>query len=161
MIATKWILLAEDNVHDAELALRALSVNQANKEVIVVCDGAQALDCLYCRGDFQGRTTGNPAVVMLDLKMPKMDGLEALQQIKSDPRLKSIPAVMFTSSREESDVTRSYDLGANSYVVKPMDFRQFISVVKSLRRYWVLINEPPPTQLDGNLPDAVQLATAA
>jgi len=161
MSTPKWILLAEDNANDAELALRALSVNQASGDVIVVCDGAEALDCLHRRGDYQGRHASNPAVVMLDLKMPKVNGLEALQQIKTDARLKNIPVVMFTSSREETDVARSYEFGANAYVVKPVDFKQFISVVKDLRRYWMIINEPPPAQLvDKAIPSAMQLAAA-
>jgi CheY-like chemotaxis protein len=160
MTMAKWILLAEDNANDAELALRALSVNQAAGDVIVACDGAEALDCLHRRGAFEGRDPGNPAVVMLDLKMPKVDGLQALQQIKRDPRLRNIPVVMFTSSREETDVARSYHLGANAYVVKPVDYKQFISVVKDLRRYWVLINEPPPPQPERNIPSTAQLAAA-
>ena len=161
MSTPKWILLAEDNANDAELALRALSVNQASGDVIVVCDGAEALDCLHRRGDYQGRHVSNPAVVMLDLKMPKVNGLEALQQIKTDARLKNIPVVMFTSSREETDVARSYEFGANAYVVKPVDFKQFISVVKDLRRYWMIINEPPPAQLvDKAIPSAMQLVAA-
>ena len=161
MTRSKWILLAEDNVNDAELMLRAMSANQFSQVVIVTRDGAEALNCLHRREGFQGRDTGNPTVVLLDLKMPKVDGLEVLQQMKADPRLKSIPVVMFTSSREEGDVSRSYELGANAYVVKPVDFKQFILVVKELQRYWMEINEPPPAQPDKDLSNAAQFSAAA
>lgn len=138
------ILLAEDNARDVELALAALSEHNLANQVEVVGDGAQALDYLYCRGTFKSRTTGNPAVMLLDLKMPKVDGLEVLRAIKQDEKLKSIPVVMLTSSREESDLVRSYQLGVNAYVVKPVDFQAFLAAVKQLGVFWAMLNEPPP-----------------
>lgn len=149
MTTTKWILLVEDSPNDAEMALRAMSANQASRDVIVARDGAEALDCLFRRGSFQGQESGNPTLVILDLKMPRVDGLEVLQQMRSDPALRHIPVVMFTSSREETDVTRSYQFGANAYIVKPVDFKRFHSVVQEIRRYWMEINEPPPVQSGG------------
>ncbi|HTB80095.1 MAG TPA: response regulator [Opitutaceae bacterium] len=142
------ILLAEDNPRDVELALAALSEHNLANQVEVVNDGAQALDYLYCRGTFKSRTTGNPAVILLDLKMPKVDGLEVLRAIKQDEKLKSIPVVMLTSSREESDLVRSYQLGANAYVVKPVDFQAFLAAVKQLGVFWAMLNEPPPGVLE-------------
>ena len=141
----KWILLVEDDEHDADLALRALSLNQAPEEVIVARDGSEALDCLYQREGFHQRGNGNPAVVLLDLKMPKMDGVEVLRQLKTDPRLRAIPIVVLTSSREETDVARSYDFGANAYVVKPVDFQEFVAAIKEIKRFWAILNEPPPS----------------
>jgi CheY-like chemotaxis protein len=138
------ILLAEDNARDVELALAALSEHNLANQVEVVGDGAQALDYLYCRGTFKSRTTDNPAVILLDLKMPKVDGLEVLRAIKQDEKLKSIPVVMLTSSREESDLVRSYQLGVNAYVVKPVDFQAFLAAVKQLGVFWAMLNEPPP-----------------
>ena len=117
--------------------------NLAN-EVIVVGDGEEALDYLYQRGKFMARANGNPAVLLLDLKLPKVDGLEVLQQIKTDDRLKMIPVVVLTSSREERDMVASYQLGVNAYVVKPVDFHEFVNAVKELGIFWALINEPPP-----------------
>ena len=140
----KWILLVEDDEHDADLALRALSLNQAPEEVIVTRDGAEALDCLCQREGFYGRGNGNPTVVLLDLKMPKIDGVEVLRKLKADPQLRTIPIVMFTSSREEADVARSYDLGANAYVVKPVDFQEFVATIKEIKKFWAVLNEPPP-----------------
>ena len=138
------ILLAEDNANDVELTLAALSeINLAN-EVVIVRDGADALDYLYRRGAYAGRSPGNPAVLLLDLKMPKMDGLDVLRTIKADDELKTIPVVMLTSSREEQDLIRSYKLGANAYVVKPVDFTGFIDAVRQLGAFWAVINEPPP-----------------
>ena len=143
----KWILLAEDNENDAELALRALSANQVPQDVIVARDGEEALDCLYRRGAFQARPApGNPAMILLDLKMPRVDGLEVLRQTKADPQLRRVPVVMFTSSREETDVARSYELGANAYVVKPVDFKEFMSVVREIQCFWMGINELPVDQ---------------
>lgn len=140
----KRILLAEDSPQDVELTLAALEEHRLANEVVVAHDGAEALDYLYCRGAFAGRTTGPPVVVLLDLKMPKVDGLEVLRQMKSDPVLRRIPVVILTSSREEQDVIRSYDLGVNAYVVKPVDFRKFVDSVRKLGCFWALINEPPP-----------------
>jgi CheY-like chemotaxis protein len=140
------IMLAEDNANDAELTLTALSENRIGNEVVLVRDGAEALDYLYCRGGFAGRTDGNPVLVVLDLKMPKVDGIEVLRQVKSDPVLKHIPVVILTSSREEQDVVKSYDLGVNAYVVKPVAFNEFIDAVKSLGGFWAVVNEPPPAR---------------
>lgn len=140
----KRILLAEDSVEDVELTLAALEGHHLANEVIVVRDGEEALDYLYCRGAYAGRPPGPPVVLLLDLKMPKIDGLEVLRQMKSDPVLKTIPVVMLTSSREEEDLIRSYALGANAYVVKPVDFQQFAASVGNLGCFWAIINEPPP-----------------
>jgi CheY-like chemotaxis protein len=138
------ILLAEDNPNDVELTLTALhSLNLAN-EIIVVNDGAQVLDFLHRRSAFSSRPAAAPAVVILDLKMPRVDGLEALRQIRADPNLSMLPIVILTSSREENDLVRGYQLGANAYVVKPVDFEQFISAISQLGVFWALINEPPP-----------------
>ena len=139
----KRILLAEDNLHDVELTLEALAEHNLANEVVVVRDGAEALDYLHKEGAYNSRTNGNPAVILLDIKMPKVDGLEVLRQIKSDERLKTIPVVMLTSSREESDLMKSYSLGVNSYVVKPVEFQEFIEAVKHLGVFWAIINEPP------------------
>ena len=144
MTELKTILLAEDNAKDVELTLEALAENNLANEVVVVNDGADALDYLHCRGKFGGRAKTNPAVVLLDLKMPKVDGLQVLAQIKADTQLKNIPVVMLTSSREEQDLVESYKLGVNAYVVKPIDFGDFITAVKQLGVFWAVINEPPP-----------------
>lgn len=140
----KRILLVEDNPNDVELTLEALSEHNLANEVVVVNDGAEALDYLHVRGAFQERGNGQPALVLLDLKMPKVDGLEVLRQMKTDESLKTIPVVMLTSSREESDLVESYRLGVNAYVVKPVDFTAFIDAVKQLGVFWAVINEPPP-----------------
>lgn len=144
MTGAKPILLAEDNPRDAELALAAMEEHHIADKVVVCHDGAEVLDYLYCRGQFETRHKGNPAVVFLDLKMPKINGLEVLRTIKNDANLKPIPVVMLTSSREERDLTESYALGANAYVVKPVEFHQFLSAVKELGVFWGVINEPPP-----------------
>ena len=144
MAELKRILLAEDNAKDVELTLAALEENHLANEVVVVRDGAEALDYLYSRGKYQMRSQGNPAVVLLDIKMPKVDGLQVLKQIKADEKLKTIPIVILTSSREEKDLVESYRLGVNAYVVKPVDFGQFVSAVKELGAFWAVINEPPP-----------------
>src|SRR5712672_1554449 len=138
------ILLAEDNANDVELTLAALRGNHVANEVVVVRDGAEALDYLYRRQRFADRLPDNPGLILLDLKMPKVDGLEVLRQVKSDPALKSIPVVMLTSSREEGDVVRSYALGVNAYVVKPVAFTDFMEAVRKLGGFWALVNEPPP-----------------
>jgi CheY-like chemotaxis protein len=144
MTAGKPILLAEDNPRDAELALAAMEEHHLADKVVVCRDGAEVLDYLYCRGRYKTRLQGNPAVVFLDLKMPKVDGLEVLRTIKADARLRPIPVVMLTSSREENDLAQSYALGANAYVVKPVEFQQFLKAVKESGMFWGLINEPPP-----------------
>jgi CheY-like chemotaxis protein len=138
------ILLAEDNANDVELTLAALQTNHVVNDVIVVRDGAEALDFLYRRNGFADRLPDNPGLILLDLKMPKVDGVEVLRQVKSDPALKTIPVVMLTSSREEQDVLRTYDLGVNAYVVKPVVFSDFVNAVKVLGQFWAVINEPPP-----------------
>ena len=138
------ILIVEDDPNDVELTLTALTDHNLANEVVVTRDGQQALDYLYCRGEFNTRSTGNPAVMLLDLKLPKVGGLEVLQQIKSDERLKMIPVVVLTSSHEEKDMMRSYRLGVNAYVVKPVDFHEFVNAVKELGVFWAVINEPPP-----------------
>lgn len=143
MIAqVKRILLVEDNANDAELTLEALGHHNLANEVIIARDGEEALDYLYRRGAFQSREEGNPAVVLLDLKMPKVDGMEVLRQVKTDPDLKTVPVVILTSSREERDVVESYHLGVNAYVVKPVDFHEFGDAVKQLGLFWSIINVP-------------------
>jgi CheY-like chemotaxis protein len=137
------ILVVEDDPKDLELTLEALGDYNLANEVVVARDGAQALDYLYCRGDFAARAKGNPAVLLLDLKLPKVDGLEVLKQIRSDAKLKLIPVVVLTSSREERDMMGSYQLGVNAYVVKPVDFHEFVNAVKELGVFWAVINEPP------------------
>jgi CheY-like chemotaxis protein len=143
MADLKRILLVEDSPQDIELTLAALEENRLANEVIVVRDGEAALDFLYKRGIFKLRTPGNPAVILLDLKLPKVDGLEVLECIKGDPNLKAIPVVMLTSSREERDLVNSYELGVNAYIVKPVDFKDFVGAIKELGLFWTVINEPP------------------
>jgi CheY-like chemotaxis protein len=140
----KQILLVEDCNEDIELTLSALEAHLPASKLIVARDGEEALDYLYRRGAFAGRPPGSPVLVLLDLKMPKVDGLEVLRQMKSDPNLKTIPVVMLTSSREEQDLIRSYSLGANAYVVKPVSFEQFSDALRGLGSFWAIINEPPP-----------------
>lgn len=140
----KRILLAEDSAADVELTLEALSQHRLANEVVVVRDGAQALDYLFRRGEYAGRPEGNPAVVLLDLKMPKLDGLQVLKQVKADASLRAVPIVMLTSSREEQDLVESYRLGVNAYVVKPVDFGRFVDAVKQVGMFWAVVNEPPP-----------------
>ncbi|HLF92466.1 MAG TPA: response regulator [Planctomycetota bacterium] len=141
------ILLAEDNPQDVELTLAALEDIHLANEVVVVNDGAEALDYLHRRGKHSLRGGGDPAVVLLDLKMPKVDGLEVLRQVRGDPAHKSLPIVIMTSSREESDLIESYRLGVNAYVVKPVDFAKFAESVKRVGLFWALVNEPPPGSL--------------
>ncbi len=140
----KRILLAEDSRKDAELTLSALQEKNLANEVFVVRDGEEALDYLYRRGPYCDRAHGNPAVILLDLKMPKVDGLEVIRQIKHDEHLKTIPVVVLTSSKEERDVIGSYNLGVNAYVVKPVDFVQFVDAVKKIGFFWAVINQAPP-----------------
>lgn len=145
MHMSKCILLVDDNVNDAELTLMALAkTGKAPPEVVVTRDGEEALDYLYCRGNFQKRDQENPIVVLLDLKMPKVDGLEVLRQIKADANLKTIPVVMLTSSHETQDLRQCYQLGVNAYVVKPMEFNQFMKTVQEIEAFWCEINKPPP-----------------
>ena len=136
--------MVEDDAKDVELSLTALEDYNLVNEVIVAHDGEEALDYLYCRGEFQGRSGENPAVILLDLKLPKVDGLEVLKQIKSDEKLKLIPVVVLTSSKEEKDMVASYKLGVNAYVVKPVDFHEFVNAIRELGAFWAVINEPPP-----------------
>jgi CheY-like chemotaxis protein len=138
------ILMVEDDPKDVELTLTALEEYNLANEVIVTRDGEQALDYLYCRGEYKTRSSGNPAVMLLDLKLPKVDGLEVLKQIKSDGELRMIPVVVLTSSKEEKDMVASYKLGVNAYVVKPVDFHEFVNAIKELGVFWAVINEPPP-----------------
>jgi len=140
----KTILLAEDNANDVELTLAALRENRVANRIDVVRDGADAMDYLYCRNRYADRVGGNPALLLLDLKMPKMDGIEVVRAVKSDPRLKTIPVVVLTSSRDEHDLVRSYNLGVNAYVVKPVGFQEFLDAVKLLGGFWAVVNEPPP-----------------
>ena len=144
MAELKPILLVEDNPRDIELTLAALEENRLANEVIVVRDGEEALDYLNRRGIFRLRAEGNPAVVLLDLKLPKVNGLEVLEQVKTDPTMQAVPVVMLTSSREEPDLARSYKLGANAYVVKPVDFNEFTKAIRELGLFWAVINQPPP-----------------
>jgi CheY-like chemotaxis protein len=145
MITTlRKILLAEDSENDIDLTLAALASNHVANEVVVVRDGEEALDYLYCRGAYADRHPENPALVLLDLKMPKVDGIEVLREVKQTPSLRTIPVVVLTSSREEQDLVRTYDLGVNAYVVKPVAFRDFMDAVKSLGQFWAVVNEAPP-----------------
>jgi CheY-like chemotaxis protein len=140
----KPILLVEDNPNDLELTLIALERSQLANEVVIVRDGADALDYLHGRGAYASREQGNPAVVLLDLKLPKVDGLEVLADIRGNAQLKSMPVVMLTSSKEEQDLIRSYELGVNAYVVKPVDFAEFVRAIADLGIFWAVLNEPPP-----------------
>ena len=144
MTELKRIVLAEDNANDVELTMSALREGHVMNEVAVVRDGAEALDYLYARGAYANRPGGNPALLLLDLKMPKVGGLEVLRQIKLEPSLKTIPVVVLTSSREETDLLETYDMGVNAYVVKPVDFADFVDAVKRLGAFWAVVNEPPP-----------------
>jgi len=142
---TPLILFAEDSPHDVEMTLNAFAEHNLVNEIVVVNDGAEALDFLFCRERYANRSTGNPALVVLDVKMPKVDGLEVLREIRADARLRPIPVVMLTSSREQADILRSYQLGTNAYVVKPVDFHSFIEAVKQLGAFWMIHNEPHPS----------------
>lgn len=140
----KRILLVEDSQADAELALRGLAEYRLANKVLHVRDGVEALDYLYRRGAFARRPEGHPALVLLDLKMPRLDGTEVLRQLKADPDMQMIPVVVMTSSREEGDLHRTYALGANAYVVKPVKFHEFVDAVKQVGTFWGVLNEPPP-----------------
>jgi CheY-like chemotaxis protein len=142
------ILLVEDNPRDLELTLAALAKCQLANDIIVARDGAEALDYLYIRGIYGNRPPGDPAVVLLDLKLPKVDGLEVLEILKQDPRQRQIPVVMLTSSREERDLVTSYKLGVNAFVVKPVDFSEFFKAIQDLGMFWAILNEPPPEASD-------------
>jgi len=144
MNTLKRILLVEDNNNDRELALTALKEFHLANETIEARDGVEALDYLHRRGQFAGHPPGNPAVVLLDLKMPRLDGLEVLKEMKAHEKLRMIPVVMLTGSREESDLLESYRTGVNAYMVKPIDFQQFADAVKQLGLFWAVLNEPPP-----------------
>ncbi len=147
MNSLKPILLAEDNPNDAELTLEALAENNLVNRVVHVRDGVEALNYLRCEGKYASRTPGNPAVVILDIKMPRMDGMEVLQVIRSDAALNMLPVVMLTSSKEEHDLIRSYELHTNAYVVKPVKFSEFIDAVKQIGVFWAVLNELPPEGL--------------
>jgi CheY-like chemotaxis protein len=149
MADSRPILLVEDNPRDLELTLAALERCQLANVIAIARDGAEALDYLHVRGDFSDREAGDPAVVLLDLKLPKVDGLEVLQEIKADAALRRIPVVMLTSSREERDVVRSYELGVNAFVVKPVDFTEFFKAIQELGMFWAIVNEPPPGSRHG------------
>lgn len=144
MASLRPILLVEDNPKDVELTLAALAKCQLANDVDVTRDGVEALDYLHCRGPYVGRNSGEPAVVLLDLKLPRLDGLEVLERIKRNPALQQVPVVMLTSSREEQDLVRSYRLGVNAFVVKPVGFREFFEAIKDLGMFWAILNEPPP-----------------
>jgi CheY-like chemotaxis protein len=141
------ILLVEDNLKDIELTLAALAKCQLANDIVVARDGAEALDYLYCQNNYRDRLPGDPAVVLLDLKLPKVDGLEVLAKIKSDSGSRAVPVVMLTSSREESDLIRSYELGVNAFVVKPVDFNAFFEAIQDLGMFWGVLNETPPRGL--------------
>lgn len=143
MIELKTILLVEDNPQDVELTLEALAEYNLANSVVAVSDGVEALEYLNYEGRFKNRKSGNPAVILLDIKMPRMDGIEVLAAIRNDVKLKHIPVVMLTSSREEPDLKRCYDLGVNAYVVKPVNFKDFLDAVKHLGVFWAILNEQP------------------
>jgi CheY-like chemotaxis protein len=141
----KRVLLVEDSVNDVKLTTAALRAAGLANEIIVCRDGAEALDYLYRRGDYAGRSDDTcPAVVLLDLKMPKVDGLEVLRQVRMDERFKTLPVVMITSSAEEKDMVRSYNLGVNGYVVKPVTHDEFLAAIKEVGLFWAVVNQPPP-----------------
>jgi len=147
MSQLKRILLVEDSLRDVELTLAALDEHKLANEVIVVRDGTEAIDYLTSSGKFAGRERGLPVVMLLDIKMPKMNGLDVLRRMRSDGLLKFIPVVVVTSSREEPDLAAAYELGANAYVVKPVDFQQFADAVRQIGAFWAVLNEPPPSKL--------------
>lgn len=141
----KTILIAEDNPQDLELTIEALTEHKIANEVIAVCDGVEAMEYLNCEGRYKNRKNENPAVLLLDIKMPRMDGIEVLDEIRKHERLKNLPVVMLTSSREEPDLKKCYNLGVNAYVVKPVDFKDFAEAVKQIGIFWAIFNEQPPS----------------
>ena len=143
----KRVLFVDDSARDAELALEAFEEYRLCNEVVVVRDGVEALDYLYRRGEFAGREDDQPSLVLLDLKMPRLNGIDVLKQIKGDPAMKAIPVVIMTSSREEQDLSACYQLGVNAYVVKPVKFQSFVEAVRQLGMFWMMINEPPPAAM--------------
>lgn len=150
MNSLKRILLVDDSPRDTEMALTALEAHNLANEVVALRDGAEALEYLYRRGQFAGRPPGDPAVILLDLKMPRVDGTEVLRHIKGDSDLRKIPVVVMTSSCEEQDLLNSYQLGVNAYVVKPVKFQNFVEAVKQVGVFWAVLNEPPPGSLRRN-----------
>jgi two-component system, response regulator len=146
MSSLKRILLVDDSPRDLELAVDALRSYHLVNEIVTLRDGAEALDYLFARNEFAERKDGLPAVMLLDLKMPKVDGLEVLRQVKNHPQLKVLPVVMMTSSKEEQDLVKSYQLGVNAYVVKPVKFQEFVEAVKQIGAFWAVLNEPPPAK---------------
>jgi CheY-like chemotaxis protein len=144
LVGTKQILLVDDNEYDVDLALRALKKRHLANEVQIARDGVEALDYLYRRGRFAGRSSGNPVLMLLDLKMPKIDGIEVLRVIKGDAALRTMPVVVLTSSRDQQDIVDSYDLGVNAYVIKPVEFEKVVEAVQQLGLFWMLHNQPPP-----------------
>ena len=151
MNTPKWILLAEDDSNDARLTLHALIQTSSPVTVVHVKDGAEALNCLYRRDVFASRDTGPPALLLLDLKMPRVDGFAVLKQIKSDRDMKAVPVTVFTSSREPADVARSYELGTNAYVVKPVDFQALLKVLQGIKNFWINYNERPTERAPGRI----------
>jgi len=139
------ILIAEDNDNDLELTVAALAEKNLANRLVIVRDGVEALEYLECKGQYKGRKNGNPAVILLDIKMPRMDGIEVLEKLKIQPELKTIPVVMLTSSKEDRDLARAYGLGVNAYVVKPVGFTEFVDAVKQIGTFWALLNELPPS----------------
>jgi len=139
------ILIAEDNDNDLELTVAALAEKNLANRLVIVRDGVEALEYLECKGQYTGRKNGNPAVILLDIKMPRMDGIEVLEKLKIQPELKTIPVVMLTSSKEDRDLARAYGLGVNAYVVKPVGFTEFVDAVKQIGTFWALLNELPPS----------------
>ncbi|MGH7075210.1 MAG: response regulator [Stellaceae bacterium] len=142
-LAVIEILLVEDNPDDAEMTMRALRRRNLANGIEWVKDGSEAIDYMFCRGDYATRTNGNPRIILLDLKMPKMDGIDVLRALKADAKTRAVPVVMLTSSNEEDDIVRSYDLGVNSYIVKPVDFEKFVDEVSKLGIYWLALNRAP------------------
>lgn len=149
MINLKTILLVEDNQHDVELTIEALKEFNLANQIVSVCDGVEAMEYLLYEGKFINRPKGNPAVILLDIKMPRMDGIEVLESIRKEEKLKIIPVVMLTSSRENPDLKRCYELGVNAYVVKPVDFKEFLDAVKHIGVFWAILNEHPSSDYSG------------